>query len=278
MRFRLMALIFLLSAATLVSANLLEKKASINKFSQTFPAAVCPPTEAGLNGQVSTGSRNTLSRKVIRNSTVLVPVKSSRFPVGADPVLLEGSSMTSLTWQSLASKWAGATLCKSPANDEWFVGGTGDVTSKGRLLLVNSGLSKAIVDVALWSENGPLAPKVFTVEPNSFSQVRLDALAVAQNQLVVRVTPRSGRVSTFMIDERSRGLSSLGGDFVNSVATPKTDFMITGIPNQIVNSRSVGHVLRILAPGNAKATVSVELISGDGTFIPVGLDLSLIHI
>jgi len=272
MRFRLMALIFLISSATLVSANLFEKKASINKFSQTFPAAVCPPTGAGLNGQVSTGSRNTLSRKVIRNSSVLVPVKSSRFPVGADPVLLEGSSMTSLTWQSLASKWAGATLCKSPENKEWFVGGTGDVTSKGRLLLVNSGLSKAIVDVALWSENGPLAAKVFTVEPNSFSQVRLDALAVAQNQLVVRVTPRSGRVSTFMIDERSKGLSSLGGDFVNSVATPRTDFMIAGIPNQIAKSRSTGHILRILSPGNAKATVSVELISSDGTFNPIGLD------
>lgn len=272
MRVRLMALVAVLISITLVSANLLEKKVSANKFSQTFPAVVCPPTGAGLNGQVSTGSRNTPSRKIVRNSSVFVPVKSSRFIIGADPVLLEGSAITSITWQSSASRWAGATVCKSPQGDEWFVGGSGDVTSKGRVLLVNSGLSNAIVDVALWSENGALAGKVFTVKPNSSTQVRLDSLAVAQSDLVVRVTPRSGRVSAYMIDERTKGLRSLGGDFVNSINTPRTDFVISGIPNQTINSKSVGHILRILSPGSAKATVSVDLISNDGSFIPVGFD------
>ena len=103
-------------------------------------------------------------------------------------------------------------------------------------------------------------------------QVRLDSLAVAQSRLVIRVTPRSGRVSAFMIDERAKGLRALGGDFVNSINTPRTDFVISGIPNQIINSKSVSHTLRILSPGSAKATVSIELISNDGSFIPVGLD------
>lgn len=272
MRFRLMFIVALLVSLTLFSANLLKKGVSTSKFSQTFPAVVCAPTGAGLNGQVSTGSRNTPSRKIARNSTVFVPVKSSRFIVGPEPILLEGSKVTSITWQSSVSKWAGATLCKSPQSDEWFVGGSGDVTSKGRVILVNSGLSDAIIDIEIWSENGSLAGKVFTVKPNSFMQVRLDSLAVAQSQLVIRVTPRSGRVSAFMIDERAKGLRALGGDFVNSINTPRTDFVISGIPNQIINSKSVNHTLRILSPGRAKATVSVDLISNDGSFIPVGLD------
>ena len=77
MRFRLMFIVALLVLLTLFSANLLEKGVSTSKFSQTFPAVVCAPTGAGLNGQVSTGSRNTPSRKIARNSTVFVPVHKS---------------------------------------------------------------------------------------------------------------------------------------------------------------------------------------------------------
>ena len=144
--------------------------------------------------------------------------------------------------------------------------------SKGRIYLVNSGLSVALVDVAIWNQKGTLAGKVYSLKANSTLKVALDSMAAGSDRLVLRVTPRSGRVSAFLIEERSQGLKNLGGDIVNPTDSPQSDFIISGIPHQRKAGNGKAHVIRFLVPGSIGAHVRVDLISTDGVFAPVGLD------
>jgi hypothetical protein len=257
---------------TLTLGNFLTTVVNTKRYSESYPAVTCPPTGSGLSTQVSTGSTSTPYRKIAGKVTGFTPVNNSLFTMARDPILLDSGDITSVLWQQLTGIWAGATLCSSPQGEQWFVGGAGDVTSKSRLLVVNSGLSEAIVDVAIWSEKGLQTGKVLTVRANSYVQVGLDSIAAGQTRLSIRVTPRSGRVSAFLLDVRVRGLQNLGGDIVNSVGSPSNDIVITAIPQQVIKGKTGTHVLRILAPGTIDANIHADLISKDGVFTPVGLD------
>lgn len=257
---------------TLGASNFLITGGVKLRFSQSYPAIVCPPTDTNVSAQVSVASNKTPFRKIAGKSTTLLPIKTTRYSITKDAILLDQGEVSSLTWQSLSGVWAGSTLCRAPEGDQWFVGGTADVTGKGRLYVVNSGLSDAIVDVMVWSEAGPQSGKVLTVPANSSTRVSLDLLAAGDSRLAIRVTARSGRVNAFLIDERVKGLKTLGGDAVNSIDFPRTDLVLSGIPQQVTKGKGGPHTLRILVPGNVDANIRVDSISKDGVFVPVGLD------
>jgi len=86
------------------------------------------------------------------------------------------------------------------------------------------------------------------------------------------MTPQTGRVNAFVADERGRGLRALGGDTVNSVESAAKKIVIPAIPHQGDGNSSLGHTLRVLVPGEVGAQMSVEIVSADGTFSPVGVD------
>lgn len=272
MKFRRIAVVAFLILSTVGITNFLSIRVVAPTYSQSYPAVVCPPTDSLVASQVSTASTNTPFRKIAGKATVLSPIKTTRYVIKKDAILLDQNGVTSVTWQSLSGIWAGASLCMAPQGDQWFVGGSADVTSKGRLFIVNSGLSEAIVDVEVWGENGVQSGKVLTVPANSSLRVALDSIAAGQALLAMRVTSRSGRVNAFLIDERGKGLQSLGGDLVAPDESPLTDFVISGIPHQIIKGKGSSHVLRILVPGSINANIRVDLISSDGTFAPIGLD------
>ncbi|MBI3429574.1 MAG: hypothetical protein HY050_05885 [Actinobacteria bacterium] len=272
MRIRRLVIVTAALALTLTISNLLTSRVTARSYSQNYPAVVCPPTDSTIASVVSTASTKTLYRVIVGKSTVLTPIKSTPYIIEKDAILLDQGEVTAVTWQASSGVWAGASLCLAPQGDQWFVGGSGDVTSKGRLVVVNSGLSEAIVDVAVWSERGAQSGKVLTVPANSSVRVPLDSLAAGQVSLTLRVSSRSGRVNAFLIDERKKGLQNLGGDLVGSAEFPRTDFVISGIPQQTIGGKSGSHFLRVLTPGNTDANIRVELISKDGVFAPIGLD------
>ena len=272
MKLRRMVVIVGLIALTLGVSNRLTTGGVKLQFSQNYPAVVCPPTDSNVTSQVSIASKKTPFRKIVGKSTLLVPIQTTRYTITRDAILLDQGDVSSLAWQNLPGVWAGSTLCRAPQGDQWFVGGAADVTSKGRLYVVNSGLSEAIADIAVWSEAGPQSGKVLTIPANSSARLALDLLAPGASRLTIRVTARSGRINAFLIDERGKGLKTLGGDAVNSTESPRTDFVISGIPHQVTKGKGGPHVLRILVPGNADANIRVDSISKDGVFVPVGLD------
>jgi hypothetical protein len=166
-------------------------------------------------------------------------------------------------------------LCSAPTSSQWFVGASADITTKGRLIVVNSGLSEAVVDVNVFTENGKQPLRTLNVPSKNYLVIPVDSLAPGDKTLTVNVLPRSGRINAFMIDEQGKGLRALGGDLINPINAPSRSLVIPAIPNQGKKpgqGAATAHVLRLLTPGEVDASVTVELLSADGVFIPVGLN------
>ena len=270
MKFRRPIIISILSALVLVVSNFLNSSVSTTGFINSFPAVLCPSTLSGLSSQVSLAKKNTPFRYISNKKITMSPLGNSRFSITKDSILIDAAGITPVVWQSRAGNWAG---------------GTADITSRGKLLVVNSGLSEAIVNVNVWSESGVQAAKVLTIPAKSYSAQGLDALAPGQKKIVLHVSTQAGRVNSFVVDERGKGLNSLGGDLVNSISNPSTHLMIPAIPNQIskdskgnVTQKGSGHQLRILVPGDVDGHMNAEVISADGRYTPVGInDLAVKH-
>jgi Family of unknown function (DUF5719) len=262
--------------AALVSAlcigALLSVAVTTKSYSESYPAVVCPPTLAGLTSQISLASKKTPFQRLQNRTTKTAPVKILRLPVSKDSLLFSSDGVTPVVWQSKSSSWAGGAVCTGPATSQWFVGGTADITTRGRLMIVNSGLSDAVVDVQSFTENGKQPLRTITVVSKNYLVIATDSLAPGDKYLTVHVAPRSGRVNAFMIDERSKGLSSLGGDLINFAPSASKSVMIPAIPHQIKDrSAALPHTLRVLTPGDVDANVTAEVLSADGVFVPVGL-------
>jgi hypothetical protein len=272
MRFKRPLLIIAVVIATLTFSNLTSVSITQSDFSENYPPVVCPSTPAGESSAISVPSTQTGSRVLGKKTVIFKPTRTLRLMQSSSPTILETKNMTSPVWQIKKGVWAGATICSAPSISQWFVGGTADVTSKGKLFLINSGLSEAIIDVEIWSESGIRPPKVVTLKANSSVVQTLDSLDPGAKRIALHIAPRSGRVNAFLVDERGRGLKSLGGDMVNASPDPSKVVVIPAIPHMKRSGKALGHTLRVIAPGDVDARISVELISTKGTFIPVGFD------
>lgn len=261
-----------IAAMTLLLSNLTQGTVSRKDFSESYPPVVCPATPPGQTSAISLPSTQTSFRILGKSSNIFKPARTLRFQQGSSPTILDTRNMTSPVWQIKRGVWAGATICSAPSISRWFVGGNADVSSKGKLFLINSGLSEAIVDVGVWSEAGIRPPRVITLKANSSIVQTLASLDPGSKSLAIHVSPRSGRVNAFMIDERGRGLRALGGDVVNATTAPSNVIVIPAIPQIARSGNTLGHRLRLLAPGDLPAQISVELISPQGSFIPFGFD------
>ena len=270
MRFQKGAILTGAIILVLLTANLFDANTTSRQYSKSYPPVVCPPNPAGVTTATSVASKKTPFYRIGNKSTKLVDIKTLRYSSVSDPILLQTEGLTPVSFQSRKGVWAGSVLCTAPATSQWFVGGTSDVSSKGVINLVNSGLSVSIVDVFTWSENGEQAVKTVSLKANSSAVVKLDSLAPGDSNIVIKVVTRSGRVNSYLVDERVKGLQKLGGDSVNSISSPSRKFVITGIPQQLVNKKSPTHYLRLFVPGVADANFSLELLSSDGRFIPTG--------
>jgi hypothetical protein len=259
-------------ALVLLATNLFDANTSARQFSRSYPAVVCPPNPAGITTTTSVASEMTPFYRIRNKSTKLVKIKTLRYSSVSDPILLQTEGITPVSFQSRTGVWAGSVLCTAPSTSQWFVGGTSDVSSKGVVYLVNSGLSVSIADIFTWSENGEQAVKTISLNANSSAAIKLDSLAPGDSNIVVKVVARSGRVNSFLVDERVKGLQKLGGDSVNAISEPARKIVIAGIPQQLVNKKAPTHYLRLFVPGVADANFTVELISSNGRFIPVGFN------
>ena len=90
--------------------------------------------------------------------------------------------------------------------------------------------------------------------------------------MALHVVTRTGRVSAFVLDQRAKGLTQLGLDYVKPNDGPQTHLVISGLYPHSGSKSSITTALRLLAPGSLDASVHVQVISSDGNFIPVGFD------
>lgn len=247
--------------------NYLQAGADSRKYSENYPELVCPNI-GGAQSQVSLTTSKRLVRFLPSQDFKFVTSKTTRLLTNQSSVIVDGQGTSSMAWIAKPGIWAGGVNCLAPQAEQYFVGATGDVSSKAKLVVINAGLSPSIVDVITFSE-GVSLKKTINVGKNQVSTLNVVSLAPGAKSIGMQVIPRTGRVTSYLVDERGRGLRLLGGDVVNSQPILSRTLLIPGVPH---TSKSKTHVLRILNPGAADSVVTVEVVSKDGRYVPIGLD------
>lgn len=258
--------------AVALYANLASFTSKSESYTESYPAVVCPPNAAGESSYISLESTKVGVRRSGTSTTEFKGAGNSRLPGLTQAFIVNSEATTPITWQARSGVWAGAHSCIAPVTSQWFVGGTADVTSKGKLTLVNSGLGRAIVTVAIYTEKGAQSEQSIGIRANSAKSFTLASLAPGAKYLAIHLTPQTGRVNGFLIDERGRGLRALGGDTVNSLESASKEIVIPAIPHYLNRGKALGHTLRILVPGEVGATISATLTTSNGAFAPAGID------
>jgi len=242
----------------------------------SYPAQSCPSVSAAGATTAFLPSSQLRIRSIDGKSINFSRTRLSAISLGSSALLVDSNPGNSLTYSQLASSGIALVPCSAGKPDQWFIGGSGGVTSKGVLNLVNSGLSGSIVDIFAYTSKSALPLRSVTVKANSSANISLDALAPGDDSIALHVVTRTGRVSVFLLDVRSKGLRNLGMDYVKPIDVPNTRLFISGLYPHTSDKSNVTHSLRLLNPGTLDATVKVHIVSNDGSFIPVGFDELLI--
>jgi Family of unknown function (DUF5719) len=239
---------------------------------QSFPATTCPsnPSQAST---VATLPSSKIAVRLIapKKSIKLTTASVYNYQIGS-PLLIDSTPLTTIS-SSHTGSWNAEVLCAVGMPDEWFIGGSGSLTSQGYFDIVNSGLSDSMVDIYPYTSKAALPVTSVVIKANSEKQVGLDALAPGEDSVAFHVVTRSGRSTTFLFDQRKKGLSSLGGEFVEPTASPSSVVVIPGLINATAHSfNGLTNTLRLLVPGNVDANLHVVVHASDGSFAPSGLD------
>lgn len=243
------------------------------KLTSSYPATVCPAIGNKVSSIAALTSSKIDRRLIDGVSKRLNPGKGNVIPLKNASLLVEGNPGTSLTFAN--NGWKSIVPCSVSNGEQWFVGGSGGLTSKSFLYVVNSGFSESVVDLELFTLNGPIESKLVTVPQNSTKKIAIDSLVPGEESIALAVKTRSGRVSSYLFDERKKGLKALGADFVAPVGQSRKQVVIPAISGLFgklsQNTNSVSHTLRLLVPSSIDANVDISVNSDDGKFIPVGL-------
>jgi hypothetical protein len=259
------------------SSYLPTRSGSQTTLSHNFPAQVCPAINAAGSTTSYLPATKLGVRSVDGKSTSFSVSSRSAIPSRGNPILVDSNAGISISSSTLPGSGIAAVPCSPGSPDEWFIGGSGGLTSKGILYLANSGLSESTVDIFAFTSKVALPVHSVKVKANSTSTLSLDALAPGDENIALHIVTRTGRISTFVLDQRAKGLSALGLDYVKPT-TPSKDFYISALYPHSGDKSSVINSLRLLVPDALDATIRVEAISTDGKFIPVGFDgLSVKH-
>src|SRR5690606_21863598 len=83
----------------------------------------------------------------------------------------------------------------------------------------------------------------------------------------VRVSTSRGRVAAALEMRETAGITPHGMTYVPAAAAPATDVVIPGVP------RHGQHNLRIVAPGDTDAIVSMRILGPEGPYSPLDQDV-----
>jgi hypothetical protein len=263
------ALLFFIIAAHI--AYLLPQAITKEELSESYSITTCPGPVNGANGTALIPSKQIGVRELNRRNADFAKPASGNVSLSRGAIIVAGNPINSWTIQTKPGKWTSAITCASGATTSWFVGGTANVTSQGKIVLINSGLSDAVAALTTFSESGPSEALNVTVKALSAREIRIDSLQPGANRLVVKVNVLNGRLTSFMTDERVRGLNNIGGDYISPITEPKKELIIAGLPSTFGSTSKLTHTLRVMSTEKVDANLSVEVISSEGVYVPVSL-------
>lgn len=162
------------------------------------------------------------------------------------------------------------TPCEGPMTDAWFAGFSSGVGAHASLLLSNVDSVPASVDLSIWGDQSAPAIGVqrgIKVDPQSQVQVPLDSLEPGLADAVVHVSATAGRVVPAVRYDAENGSIPLGVEWLPRTEAPATTATVPGFLAGPGSRRLV-----IADTGDTDATVSLKLVTADGSFTPTGLD------
>jgi len=239
-----------------------------------LPAGAAPGTLTAEPLRLAAGARPTLL-PVTRPGQVAVGlganVSGDAFVVRAEGPLAAGLELEQISRGEIGSERGLAGLrCGPPTTESWFVGGSSAVGDASLLVLVNSDDTPAIVDVTVWTGEGPVDPRPglgLSVPARSRAAIGLDQLAPDHALLALRVVAQRGRVAAALRQARFDGLTPGGVDWVPRAEPPTTQVVVPGLP------RGPGRrVVLVTNPGADPTLVSLRLTEVDRQVVPAGLD------
>jgi hypothetical protein len=235
-------------------------------------------------GRTTTGGEIEAQRVTVPGAALEVPVKASGqvavglgtgindgLVVSANGDLAAGLEVEQVTrGERGINRGLAGLRCEPPRPEAWFVGGSTLGGDQSTLVLANIDDTAATVDVSVFSATGPVDNRPgqgITVQPHTRQEIALDTLAPDRALLAVHVLSRRGRVAAGLRHALESTRATEGVDWVPQTLAPATTVVVPGF--------AAGPGLRALYvtnPGTDDTTVSVEVTTPDGQFVPVGRD------
>jgi Family of unknown function (DUF5719) len=158
-----------------------------------------------------------------------------------------------------------AVQCEGAMTDAWFAGFSSEVGVHATLLLSNVDTVPASVDVSIWGGAGgePNIQRGIAVDPLSQVQVSLDQVEPGLSVGVVHVVATAGRVVPALRDDAENGSIPLGVDWLPPTGAPAKSQIVPGILGDAGSRRLI-----VADPGDLDATVSLTVVTADGSFEP----------
>jgi hypothetical protein len=156
--------------------------------------------------------------------------------------------------------------CLPPATDWWFAGGNGKVGSTDRLFLANPAATPAEVSITAWTPRGLVStPAIAAINVPAESKFTIGVYAFAPDisTVALHVHADSGAVTAALIDRRTSGVDSDGGDLVPPTAPPSRHAVVAGFP-----AGTGPRELVIANPGVNEASVSIKVATTQGEYTP----------
>jgi hypothetical protein len=156
--------------------------------------------------------------------------------------------------------------CLAPQTDWWFAGGNGRLGFTDRLILANPSNSQANVAVTVWTPHGVDAPPRLAdirIPPLTRQSIGILAVAPDIDTVAMHVHAESGAVTAAIVDRRSSGLNSNGGDLVPPTLPPNRHQVVAGLP-----AGTGTRTLVVANPGTSDTTVTVKVVTAQGEYTP----------
>jgi hypothetical protein len=237
------------------------------------PSAIGPETFVGVT-TLTEGSGEVMAG--LGDDTTSVGVEPSQVTAvesAAGPVVVSGVDelAPSLVAGRAEATPLNATDCRPPSAEQWFTGLGSGATHSSVIELVNPNAGRAVGDVVLWSQAGPLdVPELLGVSVPGGEAVKIDlgALVPRRGELMAQVTTSRGRLAVDVadsVDELGTGL--VATDWLTPQAAPSTRNLLLGL------TRSPGERTLVLGnPGDDEVRVTVRVVTPEAVFAPAGLE------
>ncbi|MDQ1485042.1 MAG: hypothetical protein QOJ62_735 [Actinomycetota bacterium] len=156
--------------------------------------------------------------------------------------------------------------CEGPMTDAWFAGFSSQAGEHTSLWLGNADSIPATVDVTIYADQSgadPTTRRGIKVDPHTEVQVPLDSIEPDVKDAVVRVTSTIGRVVSAVRFDASNGSIPLGFDWLPRTNAPALTQTVPGFVRGAGSRRLI-----VAVPGSVDATLSLKLVTADGSFTP----------